>query len=226
MRSNIVKFSPFTIILLFIIAIMIGIIPVYSGSNEKDRTNVDEKYKWNLKDIYPTINEWKKDKEKIAASFSRIGEFKGRLGKSAAELKEALDTIYKIKKDFDKFYVYPHFLSDQDTRESGAMSMKQEVLQMETELDKIAAYINPEILSIPAKKMEGFFKSEPGLEIYRQRIDDIQRKRAHTLNEAQEAIIAEAGRINPRRTLQGIHFQAAVVSQSHHPAGLHKSQRF
>ena len=180
---------------LLIVAILIGIIPVYGGSNEKERANIDEKYKWNLKDIYPTIKDWKNDKEKIAASFSKIGEFKGRLGSSAGELKEALDTLYRIKKDFYKFYVYAHFLSDQDTRESGPMSIKQEVLQMETELDKISAYVNPEILNIPIQKMEGFFKSEPGLETYRQRIDDIQRKRSHTLNEAQEAIIAEAGRM-------------------------------
>ncbi len=182
--------------LFMIIVLAFGsLIPAYGGSNDKERSNIQEKYMWNLKDIYPSIEAWKKDKEKITASLSRLAEFKGKLGNSAKTLKAAFDTNYKIEKELVKFYVYSQMISDQDTRESAPLAMKQEADLMLTDLNKATAYMDPEILSISEEKMNDFFKSEPGLETYRQRIDDIQRTRDHTLNEAQENLIAEAGRM-------------------------------
>jgi oligoendopeptidase F len=170
-------------------------IPAYAGDDERDRANIEEKYKWNLKDLYPSLNDWNKAKDKIAKRFSEIGEFKGTLGQSANQLKKALETYYDISKDFVNVYVYAAMLSDQDTRESGPMAMKQEVRQLSTELSKISSYIDPEILTIPEEKIEQFYKDEPELKSYEQVIDDIQRTRKHTLSEEQEKIIAEAGRM-------------------------------
>jgi oligoendopeptidase F len=162
---------------------------------DKDRSGIDIKYKWNLNDIFPSLDAWEKEKTTLSKSYDKISAFKGRLAESGAVLKEALDTYYQNEKEFVNLYIYANMLSDQDTRQSEPMRMKQEASQMLTDLNKAASYIDPEILEIPADKMASFFKSEPGLETYRQRIDDIQRRRAHTLNAAQESLIAEAGRM-------------------------------
>jgi oligoendopeptidase F len=181
---------------ILIILMVVWIFPVYGGPKAKERADIEEKYTWNLKDIYPSVEAWQKDKLQIASRLTDIEKFKGKLSSSGGTLKEALDTYYKIQKGFFKFYVYASMTSHQDTRESAPMAMQQEAKQMFTELNKISAFIDPEILSITEEKMKQFFKDEPGLKTYRQRIDDIQRKRAHTLDETQEGLIAEAGRIS------------------------------
>jgi len=190
------KFHVLLAVTLMITLTFSAMLPVYSGPMDKDRSSIDEKYKWNLKDIYPSVDAWEKDKATLSSSFDRISTFKGRLAQSGAVLKEALDTYYQSEKALSRFYVYASMLSDQDTRQSEPMRMKQEASQMLTDLNKAASYIDPEILEIPADEMASFFKNEPGLETYRQRIDDIQRRRAHTLNAAQESLIAEAGRMS------------------------------
>ncbi len=56
-----------------------------------------------------------------------------------------------------------------------------------------ASYIEPEILRFPKGTVETFLASEPRLKIYRFYLEDIARRAAHTLSDAEEKILAEAG---------------------------------
>ena len=195
MRINGTHFYSPALLVFLSLVVLILVFPAISGSGDQQRAAIDEKYKWNLNDLYPTVDDWKKEKEKITAQFSKMSEFKGNLGQSAEQLKKALDTYYQIQKDFIKVYVYASMLSDQDTQESNPLAMKQEVGQLYTEFSKKTSYMDPEILAIPQEIMDKFFKDEPGLQTYRHVIDNVQRMRAHTLSAEQESIIAEAGRM-------------------------------
>jgi oligoendopeptidase F len=192
MGEKLLSLGLFTLIFVFFMTVF----PAFGQTDDKDRANVGEKYKWNLADIYPSVEDWKKDKDNLKERLKKISDFKGKLAVSGPKLKEALETLYQIRKEFIKAYVYVSMLSDQDTRESDGQGMKQEMQQLGTEISKVSAYFDPEILSIPQEKMDDLFKEEPGLETYRQVIDNIQRSRAHILSEDQEMIIAEAGRMS------------------------------
>jgi oligoendopeptidase F len=183
-----------TFILLFIF--VISSLPAYTQNADKDRSKIADSYKWNLNDIYPSLEAWQKDKDKINNRLHEIDAFKGKLGTSGQELKKALDTLYDLQKEFSRAYVYAAMLSDEDTRQSVPQGMKQEMEQLGTEFSKASAYVDPEILSIPQEKMDRFFKDEPGLDSYRHVIDNIQRSREHILSPEQETIIAEAGRMS------------------------------
>jgi oligoendopeptidase F len=196
MTGSILRFGTFAVILIFLMNFLLSALPAFGQSDKNERDNIDEKYKWNLDEIYPSVEAWQKDKEKIKERLPQITKFKGQLGVSGSKLKEAFETFFMIRKEYSKAAGYAARLSDQDTRESEPQAMKQAIRQLGTEFSKAAAYINPEILSIPKDKMDGFFKEEAGLETYRHIIDDIQRSRDHILSEDQEAIIAEAGRMS------------------------------
>jgi len=131
----------------------------------------------------------------VAARFDKLESFKGKLGNSAKDLYEAVEYGFGVVKDFYRVATYASRLSDQDTRESGPLAMKQEIGQLGTRLSKLSAYAEPEILKIPKEKLDQFFKEEPRLETYRQYIDDIYRRKEHTLNESEEALLAEASRM-------------------------------
>jgi len=195
MRINGTHFYSHSLLIFLSLVMLVFAFPAISGSGDQERSAIDEKYKWKLEDLYPSIEDWKKEKERITARFSEVSEFKGTLGQSANQLKKALDTYYEIQKDFVRVYVYASMLSDQDTRESDPLAMKQEVRQLYTEFSKNASYMDPEILGIPQETMEKFFSEEPGLETYKQVLDNVQRMREHTLTGDQESLIAEAGRM-------------------------------
>jgi oligoendopeptidase F len=98
-----------------------------------------------------------------------------------------------VVKELFVFSSYASMLSDGDTRESEPLGMDQEANQLYTKFGALAAYVDPEILTIPESKLNRFFKDEPKLEKYRQYIDNVYRMKAHTRNAAEENLIAEAG---------------------------------
>ncbi len=162
---------------------------------EKDitRDQIPENMKWNLQDLYKSNEDWTAQKNALAASLNKFSELKGKLGTSADDLYKGLDYYFSVDKEFARLYAYAMMLSDQDTRESGALAMKQEISQLGTDFQTASSFIRPEILSIEQKKLDGFFKSEPKLKTFRQYISDIQRLKPHTLSPGEEKLIADAG---------------------------------
>ena len=194
MRFNlIVKMLMITVIVLVTTGSFMN--DIAAAPKDKSRADIDDKYKWNLADLYESKSDWENAKNAISDKFPKIGEYKGKLGNSAQSLFEALDYYHKIEEEFVVLYIYASMLSDQDKRESEPQAMEGEMQQIDTELSKVSAYFDPEILAIPEEKISQFFKDEPKLETYRQFIDDIQRRKAHTLSESEEKLIAEAGNL-------------------------------
>lgn len=162
-------------------------------SQERDRSKVPDKYKWNLADIYPSDDAWKTAKEKFVADIPAIEAYKGTLATSAQKLLGCLDYVNLLSKDYSRLSVYASMSSDQDTRESKYLAMSQEMGQIGATFAAKASFIEPEILKIDQTTIDGFLKSEPKLGIYAHYLGDILRRKAHTLSEGEEKIIADAG---------------------------------
>jgi oligoendopeptidase F len=168
---------------------------ISAAPKDKSRSDIDDKYKWNLADLYATDADWETAKKGITPKIVKMADYKGKLGNSATDLYDGLTYFFDTYKEFVLIYIYSSMLSDQDKRESKPLAMEQEMNQVQTDFNKYSAFIDPEILSIPTEKIDDFFNKEPKLSIYRQYIDDIQRRKAHTLNETEEKLIAEAGNL-------------------------------
>ena len=162
-------------------------------AQDRDRTNVPEKYKYDLTPLYASEDAWRAEKERIAAQIPTIPQFKGTLGSSPQQLLKAADTITNINKEFARLYTYAMLNADVDTRVARYQAMRQEMGQMGTNLNAAASFVEPEILKLGREKIDAFLAQEPKLGIYRHYFDDILRRQAHTLSEGEEKIIADAG---------------------------------
>ena len=87
-------------------------------SQERDRSKIADKYKWNLADIYATDAAWKQAKEKLLAELPAVEQYKGTLGGSSKQLLACLDKVNLLGKEFNRLSVYAGMSSDQDTRDS------------------------------------------------------------------------------------------------------------
>jgi oligoendopeptidase F len=68
MRSFLISFT----ILLF------SIVSINSQTLERDQ--VEDRYKWDLGDMYATTDAWQKDMDMLNEEVAKLGEFKGKLG--------------------------------------------------------------------------------------------------------------------------------------------------
>ena len=157
---------------------------------ERDRASIPERHKWNVADIYPSDAAWRSGKEKLAADIPKIREFQGTLGSSAARLADALGAAAALNKEAARLYVYASLKADEDTRVSTYQAMQQEMVQIGATLGAETSFIEPEILKIDHATLDRFMAEERRLGIYRQYLDDLQRRREHTLSDAEEKILA------------------------------------
>jgi oligoendopeptidase F len=159
------------------------------------RSEIPEKYKWRLQDIYTSDELWEKDFSTVEALLPEMEKYKGRLAESGKTLLDCLtlqDSIWII---FDPAYVYAYMKLDEDTRISKYQEMSDRSWGLNTNIRQAISFIDPEILSIPPEKLNELIKQEQGLALYNHYLDNIQRNREHTLSIAEEDLLAQVGQI-------------------------------
>ena len=166
---------------------------VMLAGQERDRAKVPDALKWNLADVYPSEPAWRAQKQKIEQELPKLREFQGALGSSAKTLGDALEFMSRLDKELSRLYVYASMLSDEDTRLSGPQGMQQEMQQLFARFGAEAAFIEPEILKVEQATIEKAIATEPRLKPYAFYLHDIFRRAPHTLSDAEEKILADAG---------------------------------
>lgn len=159
------------------------------------RSDVPDKHKWNLADIYKSVDDWKSDLENVETKIKSFAAYKGKLGESSQTLLNALNSYFDLAKSFYKAGTYASNLSNEDVRISENQALLQKLSAVGTKFGETASFFEPEILGIPKEKIDAFFIEKPELETYSMYIDNIQRLRPHTLTEAEEKILASFGLI-------------------------------
>lgn len=159
-----------------------------------ERSEIPEKYTWNLADLYPSDEAWTKAKEELTARVPHLARFQGHLGDSADSLLAALAFQMDLDRDLSRLATYASQLYDQDTRVAKNLEKRQAAEQLLVQYRASAAFMRPEILKVGADKVRAFVASEHRLAEYRQLLEDILRRAPHTLSTEEEKVAAQAGR--------------------------------
>ena len=157
---------------------------------ERDRSKIPDQHKWDLSAVYPSDEAWRAAKEKLATALPKLRDFQGALASSASRMAGALELQSDIDKELSRLYVYAAMKSDEDTRVSTYQAMQQEMIQLASVLGEESAFIEPEILKMEDATIQRFLSQEPRLRVYRQYLEDIARRRAHTLSNEEEKLLA------------------------------------
>jgi oligoendopeptidase F len=112
-----------------LVVLALGALTLSVFAQERDRSKIPDKYKWNLADLYPSDAAWRGSKDKAALDIAQLAVFKGKLSSSAGTLADALQKMSALDKDISRLYAYAAMLADQDTRDSMHQGMKQEMVQ-------------------------------------------------------------------------------------------------
>jgi oligoendopeptidase F len=161
----------------------------------RERAEIAEKYTWNLADLYPSDQDWKAARDDLRKRLPALASHRGHLGDSAEALWRALDASFGLQRDLERLYVYASSRADEDIRAAGPREMKQGAQQLAVDLSAASSFIEPEILSIDPARVRGFLASEARLRDYAFYVQDVLRRRPHTLSAAEERVAAEAGNL-------------------------------
>ena len=160
-----------------------------------ERTEISEKYKWDLTDIFKSDEEWEEVFKAVSDKISGYQKFEGKLAESADNLLACFRFDEEINIKLDRLHLYAMLSKDSDMRVGKYNSMDDRIKSLYAKVGAASSFIRPELLQIPDKKLLDMIESNEKLKLYKHSIDDLLRSKKHTLSNNEEKILAMASEL-------------------------------
>ena len=185
-------FAPHHKILLLLV-VSIFLLPTWvKGQDVPERIDIDERYKWDLSDMYRDTQAWEADREKFIDALPTLERFRGQLSTDGPTLLAAIEAMQSVETIIANLYVYAGLRSYEDTRASENAARFSEAQSLYARYQETLSFFTPELLAIPEHTLSQFLASTPGLAVYTHYLEEIARMRPYTLSEAEEKLLAMA----------------------------------
>ena len=161
----------------------------------QSRSEIEDKYKWNLTDIYANDEQWETDFNWVIGQIPEYKKYEGRLADSSSTLLACLRLDDSVGMKLERLYLYSMLSKDSDLRDNKYQAMDDRIKSLYSKITATSSFIKPELLSIPDEKLLKMISANEELKIYKHLIDDLLRTKAHTLSNKEEKILALAGEI-------------------------------
>lgn len=157
------------------------------------RNEVPEELKWDLTRIFKTDKDWEIAYNQVKNDVQSLSNLKEKFTESGHKLYEGLNKILTVSRNLEKVYVYATMSSDVDTSNAHYLGYVAQVQALTSQFEAAIAFLNTAIIQVPEEKMAQFKSEEPRLNDYAHMLEQITRKRPHTLSAQEERLIADAG---------------------------------
>ncbi len=154
-----------------------------------------EQDKWDLSALYPNDAAWSEAAKKVEALIPPIEKCKGQWGKSASVMAKCFDANYKATKEVARLANYASQRVAANGDDAKAQAMKGQATKIYSKLGEAESSLNSEIIAVPEAKLKTFLK-DPALKPYKMVIENIVRRRAHTLSAAENQILAYSAELS------------------------------
>lgn len=158
-------------------------------SKYNSRSEVPEKYRWDLNDFFKSDEEFNDSLNKAIKDISKFKNYKGKLndGKTLYELLE-LDNETSCL--ISNLYVYAHLKNDEDLGNSESINRQNKAVKLFTDYSNAISFIEPEILSFDKETYDKLFEYKK-LSEFKFLLDEMYKNKDHVLTENEEIIINE-----------------------------------
>lgn len=163
---------------------------------QKARSEIEEKYKWDLTPICKDVDSWYEDYDLVSKEIKKVLDFKGNIVKSAKNLLDYIEFSMNLERKLYKLYYYAHLNFDSDTTNNEYQKMNGKIENLLAEYNKLDSFANPEMMKIDYNQIKEFYKEEPRLQEYEFLLEQLYRYKDHILNTEAESIISSFANIN------------------------------
>lgn len=147
---------------------------------------------WDLASLYSSDADWEADFKHLEINIENYRRYQGRLSEGAAVLAECLQFDLSIDRLAERLGTYAFLKTTEDQANNTYQALAARFQNVAVKAGQLASFIRPEILSIPATQIAEYLKS-PELQDMRLVLERIERYRAHTLKDSEEALLAMQG---------------------------------
>lgn len=154
------------------------------------RSEIENKYKWDLTAIFPSDEQWEKDFGSLQGALPSLAALKDGLTSSAAALADALIKIDESALLCERIFVYAKMRRDEDNGNTRYQGMTERAWSLYVAVSGETSYVAPTLLKESDEKLLGFIAEEPRLAPYAFMIRNLIRQKSHVLGEAEEKLLS------------------------------------
>lgn len=167
------------------------------SKNIKKRSEVDDKFKWNISAMFKDDASWEEAIEISLHKAKEFNDFKGRIAENADTLLDALQKRDFIWQTIERAYVYARMKRDEDNTVEKFQSMCDKA---ETSISQISAqmsFFTPELMEQDSDKLMAMLDEKEELKIYSFMFENMFREKEHILSKEEETLLAQISQITP-----------------------------
>lgn len=156
------------------------------------RSNIDNKYKWDLTSMISDTNEFNKIKEEIENLTKKMETYKGKITSSSNNLLAFLKLDEELDRKVSLIYTWAHMQCDSDTTDVESQKLKMQAEKINDQISDRLSFVSSEILSNDYDLILKYINENSNLEKYRFYFEKMFRYKDHTLSKEEEQIITKA----------------------------------
>ncbi len=156
----------------------------------KNRDSFPKTEKWQVEDIYPTIDDFNKDYAFIENSLVKYASFQNHILDNPKNLLELLEFDNDLSQRLEKLLIYAHIQNDQDTTNTYFQSLYGKVGNLYELYQAQTAFIGPEILKSDYKLINKYLEEEPKLKSYARVLKEMFKVKPYILSEKEEKLLS------------------------------------
>ena len=157
----------------------------------KAGSEVDNKYKWDLSQIYSSLDEFNNDYKEVESKLKKLASYENTMLKSAKDLYTTTTEILKNSRTIEKLYVYAHLMYNEDITKSSSIELLNRIENLNIKFSQIVSYYDSKLLSLDYKKIEAMYEEYPKLKEYKTYFEKSFRYKKYMLSEVEEKLLAK-----------------------------------
>jgi oligoendopeptidase F len=160
--------------------------------NIPQRTDIADKHKWNLADIYADDSAWEADYQKAKGLIAHARQFAGRLAESPKTAYTCLNTRSELQIILSRLYQYAFLNKDLDNRVSKYQALTDRAASLSSEAGAAYAFVEPELLQIDEARLRQMASQFPKTDEYDFYVKELIRSKQHIRSEEVEEVLAQS----------------------------------
>lgn len=170
-------------------SLLIATCIVFSHSARPQDAGFDP-YQWDLTELYPSLEAWEAERQRLLDRIDTIEQFRGTLGNNADDLYAAMRYVSDIYREVLRAYSYASMEQDEDLRNTGAQERNQLAEGLFARFSQATSWIDPELLAVGADRIRGFLQDNEELAPFAYMLENTLRQGEHTLSDETEQALS------------------------------------
>jgi oligoendopeptidase F len=164
----------------------------YEPDPNAAREDVPVEYRWDLAQLFADDEAWQTSMDELAGEIGSIEQYQGRLN-VGADLEQCLNTYFDLHNRINHCTLYANLKVAVQGDDDRAHDMESRALALMDEFTQMASFIRGEVLAIEPDAMEAAYRENPGLEVFRPYLANLQRRAIRVLSPETESVLGLLG---------------------------------